>query len=74
MAVFTADDISFGMLGTASNHLAFGTLFRDLPKFVLRSIAIGTFEEILFRGAIFRAFHTALNPILAIVISSLFFA
>jgi membrane protease YdiL (CAAX protease family) len=74
MAAFTAGEILFGVLGVVSNHSAFGALLGELPKFVLCSTAIGIFEEILFRGAIFRAFYTALNPILAIVISSLFFA
>jgi membrane protease YdiL (CAAX protease family) len=74
MAMFTADELLFGVLGMANNHWAFGTLFGELPKFMLCSTAIGIFEEILSRGAIVRAFYTAFNPILAIVISSLFFA
>ncbi|MDR3273719.1 MAG: CPBP family intramembrane metalloprotease [Puniceicoccales bacterium] len=47
---------------------------RKFPKFVLSSIVVGIFEEILFRGAILRAFYTACNPALAIIASSMFFA
>jgi membrane protease YdiL (CAAX protease family) len=49
-------------------------LSRGLPWIVLRAALIGVFEEILFRGAVLRAFYTAFNPTLAIIASAAFFA
>ncbi|MDR2721019.1 MAG: CPBP family intramembrane metalloprotease [Puniceicoccales bacterium] len=74
MAVFTAVEILFGMAEIVDNHRIFDALIGGLPKFILCATVVGIFEEILFRGAILRAFYTALNPALAVVISSLFFA
>jgi membrane protease YdiL (CAAX protease family) len=47
---------------------------KKLSKFVLCAAVVGTFEEILFRGAVLRAFYTACNPTLALITSSIFFA
>ena len=53
------------------------TLYRWLtvPLFALLSgVAIGLIEEVVFRGLILRIFYTAFRPMMAIVLSSLFFA
>lgn len=41
---------------------------------ILAALLIGTLEEIVFRGLVFRMFYTAFNPLAAIVLSSAFFA
>ncbi len=41
---------------------------------IIAALLIGTLEEIVFRGLVFRMFYTALQPVAAILLSSLFFA
>ena len=50
------------------------TILSKLGDAILASLLIGTLEEIVFRGLVFRMFYTALRPILAVVLSSFFFA
>lgn len=49
-------------------------IWRGLGEALLASILIGCLEEIVFRGLVFRMFYTAVKPVAAIVLSSLFFA
>ncbi|OIO59675.1 MAG: hypothetical protein AUJ82_05440 [Verrucomicrobia bacterium CG1_02_43_26] len=46
----------------------------SLPLIFISAIAVGVLEEVLFRAIIFRFFYQALTPIIAIVLSSCFFA
>lgn len=48
--------------------------FGVVLKALVGAILVGFFEEIVFRGLIFRLFYTALTPRIAIILSSLFFA
>ncbi len=41
---------------------------------IIAALLIGTLEEVVFRGLVFRMFYTALQPVAAILLSSLFFA
>lgn len=43
-------------------------------KALAGGVLVGFFEEIVFRGLIFRLFYTALAPRIAVILSSLFFA
>ncbi|MBH53349.1 MAG: hypothetical protein CMI18_03265 [Opitutaceae bacterium] len=69
----------FGLL-TALGHvqfqpsLSFGTLLIGLVLSFLSAFAIGSIEEVVFRGLFFRMFYTAFAPLFSIVLSSLFFA
>ncbi len=51
-----------------------GGFLSNLDNAILAGILIGLFEEIVFRGLVFRMFYTALEPIPAILSSSAFFA
>ncbi|MDR0595785.1 MAG: CPBP family intramembrane metalloprotease [Puniceicoccales bacterium] len=66
--------VIFGNTILVCNVDTLGVLSKRLPWFVLCAALIGIFEEILFRGAVLRAFYTAFNPTLAIVASAMFFA
>lgn len=46
----------------------------NLGNALLAGILVGVLEEAVFRGLVFRMFYTALKPILAIILSSAFFA
>ncbi len=50
------------------------TLASKIDDAILASLLIGTLEEIVFRGLVFRMFYTALQPIAAVLLSSFFFA
>lgn len=50
------------------------TLLSKIDDAILASLLIGTLEEIVFRGLVFRMFYTALSPMLALILSSFFFA
>ncbi len=49
-------------------------LVSKIDDAILASLLIGSLEEIVFRGLVFRMFYTALRPITAILLSSFFFA
>jgi len=51
-----------------------GRLLSILLGALASGIALGFFEEIIFRGIIFRTFYTALRPLWAILLASAFFA
>ncbi len=51
-----------------------GTLLSNLDNAILAGALVGLFEEIVFRGLVFRMFYTAMRPLPAIVASSAFFA
>jgi membrane protease YdiL (CAAX protease family) len=74
MEAVTAIEILFGAAEMRYSREACSALLGKLPKFILCATIVGILEEILFRGAVLRAFYTALNPIPAVIISSLFFA
>lgn len=51
-----------------------GGFLANLDNAIVAGIFVGVFEEIVFRGLVFRMFYTALKPIPAILSSSAFFA
>ena len=55
-------------------ELVLGGFLSNLDNAILAGVLIGLFEEIVFRGLVFRMFYTALKPIPAIIASSVFFA
>ncbi|MBK1876603.1 CPBP family intramembrane glutamic endopeptidase [Pelagicoccus mobilis] len=50
------------------------TILSKIDDAILAALLIGTLEEIVFRGLVFRMFYTALPPVVAIALSSFFFA
>lgn len=51
-----------------------GIFLSNLGNAILAGALIGLFEEIVFRGLVFRMFYTAMRPVPAILASSAFFA
>ena len=49
-------------------------ILSNLGNALLAGILVGLLEEIVFRGLVFRMFYTALKPLPAILLSSVFFA
>lgn len=60
--------------GAFDFHWDPSTLLSKLDDAILAAIFIGILEEIVFRGLVFRMFYTAFKPVVAILLSSLFFA
>jgi membrane protease YdiL (CAAX protease family) len=56
------------------NHGLLEVLEAKLPRFIFCAITVGFLEEIMFRGIILKMFYTAFSPILAAILSSVFFA
>ena len=73
LTVVIAAQFAFGNVGMRQN----ATLYRwstVLLAATASGVAVALVEEIVFRGLVFRIFYTAVRPITAIVLSSLFFA
>ncbi|MDQ8204384.1 CPBP family intramembrane glutamic endopeptidase [Pelagicoccus sp. SDUM812003] len=51
-----------------------GLLLKKADDAILAALLIGTLEEIVFRGLVFRMFYTAMKPLPALLCSSFFFA
>lgn len=50
------------------------SLFGDIAAAATAALLIGALEEVVFRGLVFRLFYSAMRPLPAILLSSLFFA
>ncbi|MDA0347394.1 MAG: CPBP family intramembrane metalloprotease [Verrucomicrobia bacterium] len=65
--------IAAGVVEVASS-LSFGALLWGMVMAFVAALILASFEELVFRGLLFRMFYTAFTPIISVVFSSLFFA
>ena len=73
IAIIYASSAAFGAIQLKSDASAAGFV-SNLGNAMLAGILVGLLEEIVFRGLVFRMFYTALKPLPAIILSSVFFA
>lgn len=64
--IFTATDLK--------PDYSVGRFFKVILSAFASGLALGFFEEIIFRGVIFRCFYSAVKPLAAVLLTSAFFA
>lgn len=73
IVIIYASSAALGAIELKPEASASGFL-SNLGNALLAGILVGLLEEAVFRGLVFRMFYTALKPIPAIILSSVFFA